>query len=228
MVVDDDQVDRLIVQAYLGTYPFMELVGAFASPFAALEAARKNQPDCLFLDIDMPEMSGMQLRSQLMHVPACVFITSYPDFALEGFEMAALDYLVKPFSAERFCRTIDRLCDYITIRKKSDLLGHTLGADTIFIKDGHARVKLLLHEVVYLEALNNYTRIVTVSRKYTVLVPISRLLAEKPFQRFIRIHRSYAVQKNFIDRIDAEEVLVNNITLPIGRTYKPLLNNISD
>src|SRR5579863_8155220 len=92
MVVDDDQVDRLIGQAYLGTYPFMELVGAFASPFAALEAARKNQPDCLYLDIDMPEMGGMQLRGQLMHVPACVFITSYPDFALEGFEMAALDY----------------------------------------------------------------------------------------------------------------------------------------
>ena len=225
MVVDDDLVDKLLVQAYLETYPFIEVSGVFDSPFAALQFAQRNLPDCLFLDIDMAEMNGIQLRNQLMHIPACVFITSYPDFALEGFEMAALDFLVKPFSAERFGKTIQRLQDYIALRRKSDLLDHTLGADTIFIKDGHSQIKLHLHEVVYLEALNNYTSIVTGSRKYTVLAPISKLLAEKPFSRFIRIHRSFAVQKNFINRINAEEVLVNNILLPIGRTYKDALNN---
>ena len=113
------------------------------------------------------------------------------------------------------------------MRKKSDLLSHALGADTIFIKDGHNQVKLQLHDILYLEALNNYTSIVTSNRKYTVLSPISGLLKEKSFRSFVRIHRSYAVQKNFISKISADEVQVaNNILLPVGRTYKESLNNI--
>ncbi|MBS1947234.1 MAG: response regulator transcription factor [Bacteroidetes bacterium] len=229
IVVDDDLVDRLIVQAYLKAYPFIEINGIFGSAADALKAVKKDIPDCLFLDIDMPEMSGLELREQLLHIPACVFITSYPDYAVEGFERAALDFLVKPVSAERFKKTMDRLQEYITLRRRSDLLSHTLGADTIFIKDGHDQVRLQLHEVIYLEALNNYTGIVTGARKYTVLSPISSLLKEKPFTRFVRIHRSYAVQKNFIKKIRTDEVLVDeNIVLPVGRTYKEALNSIMD
>ncbi|HVM88096.1 MAG TPA: LytTR family DNA-binding domain-containing protein [Puia sp.] len=229
IVVDDDQVDRLLVQAYLKTFPFIEIAGVYESPKDALQAARKNIPDCLFVDVDMPEMSGLELRDQLLYIPACVFITSYPDYAVEGFEMAALDFLVKPVSAERFKKTIVRLQDYINLRRRSDMLSHTLGADTIFIKDGHNQIKLQLHEIIYLEALNNYTGIVTNTRKYTVLSPISSLLKEKPFSRFVRIHRSYAVQKNFIRKISADEVLVNDsIALPVGRTYKEALNSIRD
>ncbi|MEO6838257.1 MAG: LytTR family DNA-binding domain-containing protein [Ginsengibacter sp.] len=226
IVADDDEVDKLIAQAYLETYPFIEVKGVFDSTLEALAFAQKNPPDCLFLDIDMPEMSGIELRSRLMHIPACIFLTSYPEYAVESFEMDALDFLIKPFTAARFAKTINRLQDYITLRRKSDLLNHTLGADTIFIKDGHSQVKLQLHEVVYLEALNNYTNIITASRKYTVLATISKLLAEKPFSQFIRIHRSFAVQKNFINKINAEEVLVNNIALPVGRSYKELLKGI--
>ncbi len=229
MVVDDDEVDKLVVQAYLETYSFINVIGVHQSPFEALEVAQQKHPDCLFLDIDMPEMSGLQLREKLLHIPACVFITSYPDYAIESFEMAALDFLVKPFTAERFAKTINRLVEYMTLRRRSDLLSHTLGADTVFIKDGHDQIKLQLHDIVYLEALNNYTGIVTSARKYTVLTPISSLLKEKPFSGFIRIHRSYAVQKNFIDKIRADEVLVNNsVTLPVGRTYKDALNSIRD
>jgi two-component system, LytTR family, response regulator len=229
LVVDDDEVDKLVVQAYLETYPFIKVIGAYQSPSEALEVAQKKHPDCLFLDIDMPGMTGMQLREKLLNIPACVFITSYPDYAVESFEMAALDFLVKPFTAERFSKTINRLVEYMTLRRRSDLLSHTLGADTVFIKDGHDQVKLQLHDIIYLEALNNYTGIITKTRKYTVLAPISSLLKEKPFNRFIRIHRSYAVQKNFIDKIRADEVLVNkDITLPVGRTYKEALNSIRD
>ena len=229
ILVDDDKVDRLIIYAWLKAYPFMEIAGIYESPREALEAAKKNMPDCLFLDVDMPEMSGLELREQLLHVPACVFITSYPAYAVEGFEMAALDFLVKPVSAERFGKTIERLKEYITLRRRSDMLSHTLDEDTIFIKDGHDRVKLQLHQIIYLEALNNYTGIITNTRKYTVLSPISNLLKEKPFSRFIRIHRSYAVQKSFIRKIGTDEVVIDgSIALPVGRTYKDALNAIRD
>ena len=123
---------------------------------------------------------------------------------------------------------MERLKEYLTIRQKADLLNHTLGADTIFIKDGPNQVKLQLHEIIYLEALNNYTSIVTEGRKHTVLSTLSNLIKEKAFNNFIRIHRSYAVQKHFIRKISSGEVLVNNIALPVGRTYKEALNSIRD
>jgi len=180
----------------------------------------------LFLDIDMPGMNGFQLREQLFHIPVCVFITSYPDYALEAFESAALDFLIKPFSHERFNKTIVRIKEYLTIREKSELLNHTLGADTIFIKDGRSHIKLQLHEIIYFEALNNYTSIVTTSRKYAVLSTMGNLLKEKAFSTFIRIHRSYAVQKHFIRKISSAEMQVDEMVLPVGRSYSEEIKKI--
>ena len=226
-MVDDDDVDLLTAVSFLEDYPFLEITGRYNSAANALAAAEKMGPDVLFLDIDMPEMNGLQLREKLLHIPACIFITSYPDYAVESFEMAALDFLVKPFTHDRFAKTIVRLKEYLTIRHKAELLNHTLGADTLFIKDGTNHIKLQLHEIIYLEALNNYTSIVTISRKYAVLSTLGNLVKEIAFANFIRIHRSYAVQKHFIKKISTDEVLINNnIVLPVGRTYKEALNSI--
>ena len=226
LVVDDDEIDRLTTVSYLKDYPFIEILGVFEEPFSALAAAEEKKPGVLFLDIDMPGMSGLELRKKLLHVPACVFITSYPDYAVEGFELAALDFLVKPFSGDRFEKMMNRLQQHAAIRQKAALLEHTLGGDTVFIKDGHEQVKLQLHEILYLEALKDYTGIVTAQKKYAVLSPLGTLIREKGFESFIRIHRSYAVQKNYVRKLSATEVLVNNIPLPVGRTYKDELKGI--
>lgn len=227
IIVDDDEIDRLTALSFLADYSFIEVTGQYSDPVKALAAAKQNSPDVLLLDIDMPGMNGLDLRRQLLQVPACIFMTAFPDYAVDGFELAALDFLVKPFSAARFTKSMDRLREYTDIRYRAELLNHTLGADTIFIKDGHAQVKLQLHEIIYLEALKNYTGIITASRKYAVLTPMGSLIKEKPFASFIRIHRSYAVQKHYIKKIGPAEVLVNNISLPIGRTYKESLNGIT-
>ena len=226
IVVDDDNVDRLTALAFLENYPFIEISGTFASAESALLAAQNNLPDVLFLDIDMPGMSGLQLRQQLMNIPACIFITSYPEYAVDGFEMEALDFLVKPFSAERFTKTIARLKEFLMIKEKAELLNHTLGADTIFIKDGTNQIKLQLHEVIYLEALNNYTSIITQNKKYTVLSTLTGLIKEKSFCNFVRIHRSYAVQKHFIKKVSFGEVQLENVVLPVGRSYKEQIKHL--
>ena len=225
-VVDDDNVDRLTALTFLENYSFIEISGTFASAESALLAAQNNLPDVLFLDIDMPGMSGLQLRQQLMNIPACIFITSYPEYAVDGFEMEALDFLVKPFSAERFTKTIARLKEFLMIKEKAELLNHTLGADTIFIKDGTNQIKLQLHEVIYLEALNNYTSIITQNKKYTVLSTLTGLIKEKSFCNFVRIHRSYAVQKHFIKKVSFGEVQLENVVLPVGRSYKEQIKHL--
>lgn len=227
MVVDDEVVDRMTALAFIEDFSFMEVLGEYGSPVQALAAAEKNMPDVLFVDIDMPGMSGLELRRQLPQVPACIFITSYPDYSVEGFEMAALDFLVKPFTAARFAKTMERLQQYIETYKKALLLSHTIGADTVFIKDGHSQIKLQLHEIIYLEALKNYTRIITAEKKYTILTPLGTLIQEKSFSNFIRIHRSYAVQKHFIKKINTSEVVINGIALPVGRMYKSSLKEIN-
>jgi DNA-binding LytR/AlgR family response regulator len=224
MVVDDDEVDRLTTISFIEDYSFLELTGSYDTPIEAITAAQKLAPDILFLDIDMPGMNGLQLREQLLHIPACIFITSYPDYAVESFEMAALDFLVKPFTAERFAKTMERLKEYFTVLQKAQLLDHTLGADTIFIKDGVSHVKVQLHEIIYLEALNNYTSIVTQSRKHMVLSSLGNLIKEKQFSNFIRVHRSYAVQKSLIKKVSFGEVQVGSINLPVGRSYKEALD----
>ena len=131
-----------------------------------------------------------------------------------------VDFLVKPLEKERFDKAMNRLKDYLDIRHKAALFECSLGGDSIFIKDGHDQVKIQLHDIVYLEALKDYTRIVTEQKKYCVLSMLGNLLQENAFRKFVRIHRSYAVQKHFIRKLTAKQVFVNDVPLPIGRSYK--------
>lgn len=226
MVVDDDRIDSLSVQVFLRFYPFMEVIGQYEAAEPALEAAALRRPDVLFLDIDMPGMDGLELRRRLMDIPACVFITAFADYALDAFDLAALDFLVKPISADRFAQTMGRVEEYMLLRRRSDQLSHMLGADVVYIKEGHERVKVRMDEVLYLEALNNYTGVVTTKKRYMVLSPLGSLLKEDAFSRFVRIHRSFAVQKNFVTRIGTGEVEVQGRALPVGRIYKDALHEL--
>lgn len=223
-IVDDDEVDRLTITSYVRRHPFLQIAGVFESANEALVAAEKSIPDVLFLDIDMPGTNGLDLRRQLEKVPACIFITTFPDYAVESFEVSALDFIVKPVNAERFARCMTRLETFLTIQHKAALLDFNLGGDVVFIKEGHDHIKVHLSEIVYLEALRDYTSIVTVNKKYYALSTLGNLLEQKVFQAFIRIHRSYAVQKHFISRISTKEVEVIGMKLPVGRSYKESLD----
>lgn len=226
IVVDDQEIDRLTTISLVKKYPQLQVTGTFDNPEAALLHVQQSVPDIAFLDVDMPAMSGLELRRELQQIPACVFITSYPEYAAESFEVSALDFIVKPLRSERFAKTIDRLQEFFIIRDKASLLDHSLGGDTIFIKDGHNQVKLQLHEVIYLEALKDYTSIVTGTGKYCVLSSLGNLLKEAGFSSFIRIHKSFAVQKHFIERIKAQELVAKGITLPVGRSFKDALSDL--
>lgn len=226
IIVDDDEIDRLTTLSFVKKHSLLQVSGVYASAEEALHLTDGKLPDIAFLDVDMPGMTGLELRRELDMIPACVFITSYPDYAVEGFELAALDFIVKPIKAERFLKTVERINEYFLIKEKSILLEHVLGADVIFIKEGHEQIKLSLHEVLYLEALKDFTQVVTEKRKYCVLSTLGNLLKNEAFRSFVRIHKSYAVQKHFIDRIKPQEVILKNITLPVGRTYKAVLDNL--
>jgi DNA-binding LytR/AlgR family response regulator len=224
IVVDDDEIDRLTTLSFARKHSILSIEGVYENAEDALQGIGKLKPAVLLLDIDMPGISGLALREKLPAIPACIFITSYADYAVEGFEKDALDFLVKPVKAERFAKAMERLEQYMTLREKASLLDNELGADTIFIKDGHEEFKIHLKDILYLEALKDYTSIVTSNKKYCVHAAMGNLIKEKNFASFVRIHRSYAVQKNFIQKKSATQVMVNDISLPVGRTYKEAIN----
>lgn len=227
IIVDDNEIDRLTALVFAKKYPFLDIIGVFSSATEALAALQDIEVDVLISDIDMPELSGLEFRARMMKIPVCIFITAYVDYAADSFDMEALDFLVKPFKAERFEQCMKRVQYYMELRHKARLFEYSLGSDnTVFIKDGHEKIKLNLHDIVYLEALKDYTRIITTSKKYSVLSSIGQLLHETAFSSFLRIHRSYAVQPHFINKVSSQQVFVQNYSLPVGRSYKDAVLNL--
>ncbi|ABQ04377.1 LytR/AlgR family response regulator transcription factor [Flavobacterium johnsoniae] len=227
IIIDDDEIDRLTVLSFAKKFPILDILGVFDSAEEALPFIEKQKVDILFLDIDMPELNGIEFRKQAMEIPVCIFITAHPEHAVESFQIETLDFIVKPLKLERFAQTVNRIEEFMEIRLKASLFEASIGGDTIYIKEGHDQTKVKLHEILYLEALKDYTLIITDKKRHCVLSSIGNLLKEDHFQSFIRIHRSYAVQKQFIQKMNSTEIILNNnITIPVGRSYKENLNLI--
>ncbi|WP_246011586.1 LytR/AlgR family response regulator transcription factor [Flavobacterium piscinae] len=227
IIVDDDEMDRLVVQSYAKRFLNLNVIGVFESAEKALLFLNQNEVDIAFLDIEMPGESGIELRKKALSIPVCVFISSHAESAAETFEIQTLDFIVKPFKFARFEQTIQRIEEFMNIKTKADLYEQTIGGDAIYVKSGTEKVKIRLHEILYFEALKNYTVIVTESERHYVLKGLSEFLSDDLFRSFIRIHRSFAVQKQHIEKIISNEIhLINDKTIPIGRSYKKNLSNL--
>lgn len=225
IIVDDDEIDRLTAVSYAKKFPVLDIVGVFESAEDAVPFLEKEKIDILFLDIDMPGLNGIEFRKQALDVPICVFITAHPEHAVESFQIETLDFIVKPLKLDRFTQTINRIEEFMEIKLKASLFEASIGGDTIYIKEGHEQTKVKLHEILYLEALKDYTLVVTERKRHCVLSSIGNLLKEDHFQSFVRIHRSYAVQKQYVQKINSTEIILNNnAIIPIGRSYKENLN----
>jgi len=225
IIIDDDEIDRLTVVSFAKKFPVLDIVGVFESAEDALPFIEKEKIDILFLDIDMPGLSGIEFRKKVLEIPVCIFITAHPEHAVESFQIETLDFIVKPLKLDRFTQTVSRIEEFMEIKLKALLFEASIGGDTIYIKEGHEQTKVKLHEILYLEALKDYTLIITDKKRHCVLSSIGNLLKENHFQSFIRIHRSFAVQKQFIQKINSSEILLNNnISIPVGRSYKDNLN----
>lgn len=228
IVVDDEEIDRLMTISMVKKFEEFNLLRVFDNAKSALDFLDKNEVDVLFLDIDMPDTNGFELRKKAMQIPACIFITAHPEHALESFELDTLDFIVKPIKQDRFERTVERINDFMAIKKKISSLESTFQEDSIYIKEGHEQTKVNLKDILYLEALKDYTLVVTPEKRHCVLSSIGSLLKEVNFSSFIRIHRSYAVQKQYVRKVNSQEIeLNNNFAIPVGRSYKDNLSLIA-
>lgn len=227
IIVDDDEIDRLAVLSYAKRFPILNIAGIFESAEKALTFLSASTIDVAFLDIEMGGASGLELRRKALEIPVCVFISSHTESAAETFELQTLDFIVKPFKFPRFEQMMKRLEEFMEIRTKANLFESTLGGDTVYVKTGHEQIKVKLHEILYLEALKNYTILVTQNRRHCVLSNLGEILTEEKFNSFVRVHRSFAVQKQYIQKIGSQELELNNgSSIPIGRSFKDTLTEL--
>ncbi|NUY80646.1 response regulator transcription factor [Flavobacterium sp. MAH-1] len=227
LILDDDELDRLSVVSHVKRFPQFEIKGVFSEAGPALDLLLKQKIDILFLDIDMPGINGLEFREMAEEVPVCIFISAHPEHAIETFALDTLDFIVKPLKPDRFAQTAQRIEDYLDLKEKASLFEASVGGDVIYIKEGYEQTKIKLHDILYLEALKDYTKIVTNAKKHCVLSNLGTLLKETTFSSFIRIHRSFAVQKQFIQKILPNEVVLHNeVSVPVGRSYRDNLNTV--
>lgn len=227
IIVDDDEMDRLVVVSYAKRFSTLNIVGVFESAEKALVYLENNTIEVAFLDIELKGASGIELRQKALQIAVCVFISSHSESAAETFELQTLDFIVKPFKFPRFEQTVKRIEEFMEVRLKANLFESSIGGNVVFVKTEHDQIKVKLHEILYLEALKNYTILVTEAKRHCVLSNLGEILQEEKFKSFIRIHRSFAVQKQFIQKIGNQEIeLKNNISIPVGRSYKESLNSV--
>jgi len=227
LVVEDDEIDRLSVETEAAKFPFLKRIASCSHPLEAVELITKYHPDILFVDIEMPGISGLQLVKKLANQQLLpVFITSHPEFAIESYEIEAFDYLLKPLTAERFARCALRLRDFCRLRVKAFAFEKEQESGTLMIKQGYEKCKLHLKDILYLEAMKDYTRIIVPGKQYLVLATLSSMQDQLPPEKFIRIHRSYVVNLDKIVRLKGNRVHLPEDELPVGKLYKNALNGI--
>lgn len=221
IVIEDEPLAVKILTDYISQVSFLELQATFKNALLALEYLRDNQTDLIFLDIHLPKLKGMAFLKALSRPPSVIITTAYHQYAVEGFELNVIDYLLKPFGFERFLTAINKV--------KTEQIGvHKLQEgkrDFIFLNIQKKKVKILLSDIVYIESQREYVKVVTTKSHYTSKISTHEMEALLPINMFKRIHRSYIISISRIESYTAEMVDVNGMAIPIGREYKDVIKS---
>jgi DNA-binding LytR/AlgR family response regulator len=224
IIVEDEPLAVKILSDYIRQVPFLELQGTFKDAILATDYLRNNQTELIFLDIHLPKLKGMAFLKTLTHPPSVIVTTAYHEYAVEGFNLNVTDYLLKPFDFERFLIAVTKVKTAQKEKSQSNEIQET--KDFIFLTIQKKKVKILFSEILYIESQREYIRIVTTKKEYSSKMSTHEIEALLPATLFKRIHRSFIVSVNKIESYTAEMVEVNGVSIPIGRGYRDIIENL--
>lgn len=213
IAIDDEPKALEVVQMHAAKVPFLDLRASFVDAFEALPFLRQNKVDLLFLDIKMPDISGIEFAQILKNGPLVVFTTAYSEYAVQGFDLDAVDYLLKPFSLARFTKACNKALEMKNVRGEE-------APDFIFLKTGYEEEKVYLKDILYIEAAGNYMTYVLKERKLMCRQNVPEALQTLPEQDFVRVHRSFIVGVKHVGKIARQQVWVNGVEIPVGASYE--------
>jgi two-component system LytT family response regulator len=234
LVVDDEPLALHIVEDYISKVPFLQLVKSTTNPIEALTLVQDGSIDLVFLDVQMPELTGIQFLKIANGKAKVILTTAYPEYALEGYELDVVDYLLKPIAFDRFFKSVQKAQGIIQpslkpvatpepVQQQNDFL-----SDFIFIKSEHKIQKVYLRDIMFIEGLKDYISIFTAAERIITLQNMKKMEDALPEKHFIRVHKSYIVSLNKIDSIERSRIWIGDKIIPVGDTYRDQFFKIID
>lgn len=228
MIVDDEPLALDILETFIEKIPSLELVKRCQNAIEAFDALKTEEIDLMFLDIQMPQLTGIEFLKSLKNPPLAIFTTAYPNYAIEGYELNVIDYLLKPISLERFMKAVNKAQNQYELQRNEvqPVVGDADPSDFIFVKADKKLIKIKYDEITYIEGLKDYVIIRTTAGRVITLQTMKSLESKLPPNLFQRIHRSYIVALDKIDAIVGNMVEIEKKHLPIGKNYRDILLDI--
>jgi DNA-binding LytR/AlgR family response regulator len=234
-IIDDEYLARKYLKDYVSKLPYLELVGDFNSPLKALELIKTGGVDLLFLDIQMPDITGIEFLKTMDSAPHVILTTAYEEYALQGYELNVVDYLLKPFSFERFLKAVNKVQEVAEKDQKAQAdrtthgdvnLKPQLKEDHMIIRADRKLYKINYEDLLYIEGQKAYVTFHTKKKNITALASLRDLEEQLPVSQFIRIHKSYIVSIHEIDSLEGNQVEINGIHLSVGKSYRSAVEKI--
>lgn len=235
IVIDDEFLARKLMAEYISKIPQLNLIGSLDSPVDAIDLISSGIVDILFIDIEMSDISGIEFIKNLSSAnrPIVIFVTAYPQYAVQGFEVDATEYLIKPTTFSRFIKAVNKVINILNIRKKADLFERNIqqqpssnlisSNDYIIVKTERKIIKLLYDNIYFIEGAMEYVNFQTKDKKIMGLFSLKKLEKELPKEKFMRIHKSYIVALDKIKEIDGNQVKIGNWTIYVSKANRPRL-----
>ena len=217
-IVDDDEMSIRLITEYINQTDFLNLVGAYSSAIKASNVLLREPVDLIFLDVEMPDMTGLELIKSLERKPQIILITSKKDYAIEAFEYQVADYLLKPVGYSRFLKAVTKARELFEVKQKS-----ASAPKHLYIKEDSVLVNVALNDIVWIEALGDYVTIHLTDKKHTVLTTMKAMDGKLPSDEFMRVHRSFIVRVDKINNLDGNMLVVGKKLIPIGKSYRKAL-----
>ncbi|WP_194777778.1 LytR/AlgR family response regulator transcription factor [Pararhodonellum marinum] len=215
IIVEDEPLAREGLASYIREVAYLELCDSCENALLAYEALKTHEPDLIFLDIQMPKLTGIDFLKTLSHAPLVIFTTAYPNYALQGFDLDVVDYLVKPYPFDRFLKAVNKARELHEL--KNGALANTPSKTFIFVKTDQKFEKINFSEILFVEGMENYVKIHTLKASYVTMMTLKNIEAILPTENFIRTHKSYLVAIPKINAIVGNELLIENTKIPISR-----------
>ena len=233
IIVDDEPLALDIMESFVAKMPSLELVQRCDNAVSAMEVLQNKEIDLIFLDIQMPQITGIEFLRSLRNPPLVVFTTAFPEYAIEGFELDAVDYLLKPISLDRFMKAVNKVTERIQLKKQSNSTIEEIGEDYFFVKSDKKLIKVNFAEIIYIEGLKDYVIIRMENNRIIALQTMKSLEDKLQSLNFRRVHRSYIVNVDKIQAIDGNSLEVIEKgqikSIPIGKNYRDeLLDMINE
>lgn len=221
IAIDDEPLALELIRGYVEQTGWLQMSATFTDALKAREYLKENETDLLFLDIQMPDINGLQLFSSLENKPPVIFTTAFSHYAVEGFNLEAVDYLLKPFEYERFLRAVTKAKELIEYRQSKEV-----NEGYLFVKYNYQWNKIFFREIEFIEALDDYIKIYTTGKPYLIHMSMKTVSDKLPSQKFIRVHRSYIVPIEKINSWNKNSLKLGNKIIPVSYTYQKQVHDL--